>query len=184
MARAGDELVGPNYERIVFRRTAEETNSELVEVDAFYEPGANGPPEHYHPLQEERFEVISGDILARVDGIERLYEAGETFVLPIDTRHTMRNGGNEEAHVIWQTRPALKTEAFFETLLGLARDGKTNKDGVPNLLHAAVIMREYQDEFRLTRPPFAIQKVFFALLAPIGGLLGYRGRYPEYSGPP
>jgi quercetin dioxygenase-like cupin family protein len=182
MARAGDELLSPISGRLVFRRTAADTNGDLVEVDVFYKPDGNPPPVHYHPTQEERFEVVSGEMLTHVDGVERTYGAGETFVLPPGSRHSMHNAGSEEAHVIWQTRPALKTEALFETMWGLMRDGKTNKKGVPNLLHAAVLMREYQDEFRLTQPPFAVQKVLFGLLAPIGGLLGYRGRYPEYSG--
>ncbi len=182
MAHAGDELLSPIQGRLVFRRTAEDTNGELVEVDVFYKPGGNLPPVHYHPSQEERFEVVSGEMLTHVDGVERTYGAGETFVLPPDSRHSMHNAGSEEAHVIWQTRPALKTEALFETMWGLMRDGKTNKKGVPNLLHVAVLMREYQDEFRLAQLPVAIQTLLFGLLAPIGGLLGYRGRYPEYSG--
>ncbi len=181
MAHAGDELLGPTSRRLVFRRTAADTNGELVEVDVFYKPGGNLPPVHYHPSQEERFEVVSGEMLTHVDGVERTYGAGETFVLPPDSRHSMHNAGSEEAHVIWQTRPALKTEALFETMWGLARDGKINPKGVPNLLRVAVLMREYQDEFRLAQPPFAIQKPLFGLLAPIGNLLGYRGRYPEYS---
>ncbi len=147
----------------------------------FYKPGGNPPPVHYHPSQEERFEVVSGEMLTHDDGVERTYGAGETFVLPPESRHSMHNAGNEELHVIWQTRPALKTEAFFETMWGLAQDGKINPKGVPNLLRVAVLMREYQDEFRLAQPPFAIQKPLFGLLAPIGNLLGYRGRYPEYS---
>ncbi len=182
MAHAGDELLSPIYERLVFRRTAEDTNGELVEVDAFFKPGGNPPPVHYHPSQEERFEVVSGELFTHVDGVERTYGAGETFILPPGSRHSMHNTGSEEAHVIWQTRPALKTEVLFETMWGLARDGKTNEKGVPNLLHAVVLMREYEDEFRVTQPPFAIQKVLFGLLAPIGRLWGYRGRYPEYSG--
>ncbi len=184
MARAGDELLSPISGRLVFRRTAADTNGDLLEVDVFYKPGWNPPSVHYHPSQEERFEVVSGELFTHVDGVERAYGAGETFVLPPGSRHSMHNAGNEEVHFIWQTRPALKTEAFFETIWGLMRDGKTNKKGVPSLLQAAVLMREYQDELRVTRPPFAIQKLLFGLLAPIGGLLGYRGRYPEYSGPP
>ncbi len=182
MARAGDELLSPISGRLVFRRTAADTNGDLVEVDVFYKPGGNPPPVHYHPSQEERFEVVSGEMLTHVHGVERTYGAGETFVLPPGSHHTMHNAGGEEAHVIWQTRPALKTEAFFETMWGLVRDGKTNKKGVPNLLHVAVLMREYQDECRLTQPPLAIQKLLFGLLAPIGGLWGYRGRHPEYRG--
>ena len=182
MARAGDELLSPISGRLVFRRTAADTNGDLVEVDVFYKPSGNPPPMHYHPTQEERFEVVSGEMLTHVDGVERTYGSGETFVLPPESRHSMHNAGNEELHVIWQTRPALKTEAFFETMWGLARDGKTIKISVPNLLQAAVLMREYQDELRLAQLPFAVQKLLFGLLAPVGGLLGYRGRYPEYSG--
>jgi len=182
MARAGDELLSPISGRLVFRRTAADTNGDLVEVDVFYKPGGNPPVVHYHPTQEERFEVVSGELSTHVDGVERTYGAGETFVLPPGSRHSMHTAGHEEVHFIWQTRPALKTETFFETIYGLTRDGKTNKQGVPNLLHAAALMREYQDEVRLAKPPFAIQRLLIGLLAPIGGLLGYRGRYPEYSG--
>ena len=87
--------------------------------------------------------------------------------------------------VNWQTRPAMKTEEFFESIWGLARDGKTNEKGVPNLLQVAVIASEYADEIRLASPPWPVQRVLFAALAPVGRLLGYRARHPstasEYS---
>jgi len=84
--------------------------------------------------------------------------------------------------VNWQTRPALRTEAFFETVFGFARDGKTNETGIPNLLQAAVIVRSYADEFRLAKPPWPAQRALFVVLALIGELLGYRAHYPEYGG--
>ena len=34
----------------------------------------------------------------------------------------------------------------------------------------------------LPSPPIALQKPLFALLAPVGKLMGYRASYPEYSG--
>jgi uncharacterized protein YbjT (DUF2867 family) len=88
--------------------------------------------------------------------------------------------------VNWRTRPAMKTEEFFETIWSLARDGKTNEMGVPNLLQVAVIAREYAGEVRLASPPLLVQRALFAVLAPVGRLLGYRARYPrstadEYS---
>jgi hypothetical protein len=49
---------------------------------------------------------------------------------------------------------------------------------VPNLLRAALIAREYQDEFRLASPPWAVQRALFGLLAPVGRLLGYHVQYP------
>ncbi len=62
MARAGDELRNDRTEkqRIVLRKTAKETGGTLLEMEAFYKPGGQYPPEHYHPLQDEHFEVISG----------------------------------------------------------------------------------------------------------------------------
>jgi hypothetical protein len=49
---------------------------------------------------------------------------------------------------------------------------------VPGLLRAALIAREYEDEFRLASPPWAVQRLLFGLLAPISRLLGYRAEYP------
>jgi hypothetical protein len=93
---------------------------------------------------------------------------------------------SEEAgtRVKWQTRPALKTEAFFETVWGLAKDGKVNDEGVPNLLRVALIAREYEEEYCLVSPPRAVQRVLFAALAPVGRLLGYPARYPYPYGSP
>ncbi len=132
-------------------------------------------------MQEERFEVTARTIRISLAGQEHLYHMGENFVIPAGTVHEMSNAGQDEARFLWQTRPALKTEAFCETLWGLARDGKTNKNGVPNLLQVAVIAQEYEHEFCLAQPPLIVQKVVFGILAPLGRLLGYRGSYPKYS---
>ena len=185
MARAGDVLETPiTGQRLIFRKTGRDTGGELLAVESVYErPSPSRLPEHYHPHQEERFEVLSGTVHVLIDGVERVLVAGEVIVIPPGTPHEMWSGEAGEARVNWQTRPALNTETFFETLWGLAIDGKTNERGTPNLPQVAVIAREYENEFRLTRPPFAVQKLLFAILAPLGKMLGYRARYPEYSGP-
>jgi hypothetical protein len=74
-------------------------------------------------------------------------------------------------------------EEWFETFFGLQKDGKINpKRGLPNPLQWAVISREYEDEIYLASPPLLVQRVRFGLLATIGKLLGYKARYPGYSG--
>jgi hypothetical protein len=62
----------------------------------------------------------------------------------------MWNPGPGRARAVWQTRPALKTEAFFELVWGLARAAK--EGNAPDPDEAAAMMREYADEFRLGRP--------------------------------
>jgi quercetin dioxygenase-like cupin family protein len=177
MARAGDTLENPvTGQRLIFRKTTGDTGGSLLEVESVYtKPSPSRPPTHYHPRQEEIFEVLSGRINVAVVGKERTLGEGETLTIPPGVPHEM---WTTEAGVRlnWQTRPAMKTEAFFETVWSLARDGKTNNKGVPDLLRAALIAREYDDEFRLTSPPRAIQKILFGILAPVGRLLGYHVR--------
>ena len=165
MPKPGDELVNPAGMRLVFEETSDTTGGELVRVRAFHPPAGEKPPAHCHPLQEERFEVVSGQIAARLDGDERTYSAGETFVVSPETVHTMWNPGPEPTELLWDTRPALKTGEFFERIWVL---------GKPSPLEFAVLARTYEDEFRLAKPPRAVQRVAFGALAPLGRLRGYR----------
>jgi quercetin dioxygenase-like cupin family protein len=168
------EFTGPGGERLIFRKTAAETDGELLEMEATYNPNSPRPPLHYHPYQEEQFEVLSGTFRVRINQTENVYETGDSFTVPANTPHWMHNVSEEEGRLRWQIRPAMKSQDFFATMWGLAAEGKTNEDGVPNFLQLAVILREYRHEFRASRPPYALQRVLFALLAPIGRLLGYK----------
>lgn len=74
MACPGEALINPvRGQRLVFRRTAQETNGALVEVEAFYQPTSVTPVAHFHPHQEEYFEVFSGSMTIRVNGQEHIY---------------------------------------------------------------------------------------------------------------
>jgi quercetin dioxygenase-like cupin family protein len=183
MANAGDELRNAHTEkqRIVLRKTAEQTDGALLEMEAFYKPGGQYPPEHYHPLQDEHFEVLKGAVDVRINGAQVTYRAGQSFDIPRGTAHTFRNGGDEEASVLWQVRPALKTQQFYENLWGLAADGLTNSEGIPNLLQMAVMLQHFADEFVLSSPPRLVQQLAFPALAALGRLRGYRGEYERYG---
>jgi quercetin dioxygenase-like cupin family protein len=184
MARAGDVLEHPvTGERFVVQKASRDTSGELLELDFAVRPGGFIAAEHVHPKQEERFELTAGTARFRIRGEEGAATAGDTVVIPPGTPHVWWNDGGDELRVLIQFRPALRTETFFETFFGLAKDGKTNAKGLPNPLQAAVALREFSDEIRLARPPFWVQKVAFGLLAPLGRLVGYRARYPQYSSP-
>jgi quercetin dioxygenase-like cupin family protein len=185
MAKRGDELVNPATGlRTVFRRTAHETNGELLQVDWIAAPGWVTGPDHVHRRQDERFEVISGKLGLRVEGVEGVYGPGDVISAPPGAAHAAWNAGEDEVHVLVDFRPALRTGIAFETLAGLARDGKTTAAGVPkNPLRLALILRHFEDEIYLVRPPLAVQRVVFGALAKVAGLLGYRPEYP-YPAPP
>ena len=180
MAVPGDELNNPvTGLRTVFRETAGSTSGELLQVDWIVGAGWTTGPDHIHRRQEERFEVLSGNLGLRVDGVEGVHGTGEVIVAAAGSPHAAWNAGEEDVHVLVDFRPALRTEVAFESLAGLARDGKTTKAGVPkNPLRAALILREFEDEIYLARPPLAVQRVIFGTLATLGRLLGYRADYP------
>jgi quercetin dioxygenase-like cupin family protein len=180
MPEAGDEMVNEvTGLRTIFRRTAKDTDGELLQVDWIGAPGWVAGPKHVHPKQLERFTVISGTLGAHVDGAEGVYRPGEVVEALAGAVHTAWNAGDEEVHVLVEFEPALRSEVPLETLAGLARDGKVNKAGVPNNpLRLALLVHDYEDEIYLASPPLFVQRAIFGPLAFLGRLLGYRAEYP------
>lgn len=186
MVKSGDVIEHPiTRERIIFRKTAHDTNGELLQADFYLPPGGFVAAEHIHPLQEERFEVLTGTLRGRIAGKEVTGGPGETVVVAAGTPHVWWNSGDAEMHVLVEVRPALRIEVFFETFFGLAQDTKVNpKTGLPNPLQLAVTLQGFRHEIILARPPWLAQRLLFGSLAPIGSLLGYRAEYPyPYSRP-
>jgi quercetin dioxygenase-like cupin family protein len=169
-------------QRCVFRRTGDETNGELLEVDLFVSPGAF-VREHVHPTQEETFTGVSGSFVLEVDGEQRTIGPGDTVVIDPRTPHAFRNA-REDAHLLVTVRPALHLDDYFRTFLGLSRDGKINipSEGLPRpLLQVALVMHKYAPEIAAPGIPLRLQRLMWRLLAPIARLRGYRDSFPEYG---
>jgi quercetin dioxygenase-like cupin family protein len=139
--------------------------------------------EHVHRFQEERTEVVSGTLGMRVGGQELLLTPGQKAVGPPGVPHAWWNPSEEEeVRFVSEIHPGLEVETFFETLLGLARDGKTIGPVPRNPLQLAVLADEIAS-WLVLRP---VEKVLFApvaALAFVGKVLGYRTSYLKYSGP-
>jgi hypothetical protein len=133
MAHAGQELHGPGG--MTLRLVT--VDDDLLEMEAGYSGDGGMPPEHLHPHQAERFEVLEGAMRTIVGGTERRYEAGGSFEVPAGTPHQMAADG--PARVRWQVRPALRTAEFFERLYAPGGPG----DG-------AAFLEEFSAEVRLT----------------------------------
>ena len=183
MAKSGEVLYNPVLQdRIVYRKTAQDTDGELLRLDLFVSP-RGGNPLHVHPLQEEYFKAVSGTLGVQVGDEHRRLREGEEATVPPGTPHRWFNESDEEeAHVLAELRPALNSETFFQTAYGLARDGKTDENGAYNPLQQAVTLTGInKGEIYLAWPPVAVQKALLAALAPVGRLLGYKDHYPRYS---
>jgi quercetin dioxygenase-like cupin family protein len=179
-------LVGHEFSFLGHRfhlvESARDTGDGTLRFDYTAPPGAN-ISEHVHREQEERFEVVSGKLGVRVGGQEALLTPGQTGVGPPKVPHAWWNpSDDEEVRFLVGIRPGLDVETMLETVLGLMRDGKTIGPVPKNPLQLAVLAQETGSWLVLT----PVEKALLApvaALAFIGELLGYRARYPEYSGP-
>src|SRR5919197_1008367 len=146
-------------------RSGSETGGELLEVTAEWTPGSHRPPPpHFHPNQDEHFEVAAGELNVKLDGERRVLRAGDTLDVPRGVVHAMWNAGSEPARATWQVRPALRTEEFWEAMSNLRAAGHRSKNGSVDLPGAALLFRKFRDEIRLTMSP-AVTGPLFMLLA-------------------
>lgn len=183
MAPARASIENPvTGERFSIVQSAQETNGAVLQMDFFMRPYGFVAAEHIHPYQEERFKILAGTLHFHVAGRTQVLEAGQALVVPAGTPHKWWNAGAIEGHVLIEFRPAMQTQFFFETLFGLARDGKTDQHGRPNLFQIAVLAPAYRNEMQ---PAAWLDKLLFKMLlpvlAPLGRRLGYKARYPQYS---
>lgn len=183
MAKRNQIIESRTYgDKITFLVTAEDSNRELLRVELFVRPEGDGPPEHYHPLQSETFEVIKGQMDLIVDGEKLILKEGEKFTVPSNSLHKWWNSGKEELVATVELRPALKTEYFLETMYALDKLGKLNKKGLPNFLQFAAILNEYYGELFVVGPPVFVQKGIAKVVGTFAKILGYRGYVPFPTG--
>lgn len=161
--------------------SSRDTGDGSLRIEYFAPPRAN-VSEHVHRFQEEQFEVVSGTLGVRVGGRELTLQPGQTAVGPPKIPHAWWNpSADEEVCFRAGIRPGLGVEIMFETLLGLAREGRTIGPVPRNPLQLAILAQEIGGWIVLT----PLEKALFTpvgALAFVGRLLGYRACYPEYSG--
>jgi mannose-6-phosphate isomerase-like protein (cupin superfamily) len=181
MAHRGQMIENPvSGERITFRKTAADTDGELLAFELELSPDGHVPGMHVHPIQEERFEVVAGTMRFRMGGKKVTAGPGDVVVVPPGVRHKFANAGDEEARARVEVRPALKMEQLFETAVALAEEGRTTRKGLPKPLDLALFVREFEQEVQGAFPPAWVQRLTLAPLAWLAKRRGHGARYaPE-----
>ena len=164
-------------ETLVFRKTSADTSGEAVVVETFVEPNGAVAAAHVHPAQEERFEVLAGELEFRVGQEKLVARPGDRVLVAAGTPHRFRNVGDETAHFVCEVRPALGFEQLIETMFTLAADGKVNRKGMPNPLRLAVVANHHFDVVRLPGVPQWLQKAALVPGSLLGRAVGYGTTY-------
>jgi quercetin dioxygenase-like cupin family protein len=159
MTKAGTVLdLAPLGVRVEMRRTAAETDGELVEFDVVGRARGFIAQAHVHAAQAERHEVVEGTMRLVVDGQEHVLRPGEALEVPAGASHRQLPGAEGSGRVRVQLRPAGRMEQFLERLAQLSATGAFNRWGHPRPLAAAALVRDFADEGHAAGPPPALQR--------------------------
>jgi quercetin dioxygenase-like cupin family protein len=138
-------------------------------VDNWLEPGGKLPP-HFHPQQEERWSVVSGEVRFRHGDEERLLTAadGEVLVAAGEV-HGLQNASERDAHLRCLVTPPLRLQQFLEEAAAAGQHGLFTQRGLPRGLQgarwAAGFLKRYRDETVFVSPPPIIQRLLMTTLA-------------------
>jgi quercetin dioxygenase-like cupin family protein len=181
MIQSGDTISNPiSGETIIFLTTGLERPGAVLRAECIVKPGGRlaAPLMHVHPIQTETFWVLEGQLHTVVNGLERVLKAGQHIVIEPGVPHLWGNASKtERLRFTFELSPGLEWAILFESIFAMARDGLTKADGTPPVLAMAAGLHQFKDHFYLDKPPVAVQKAMFALLAPIAKLAGYRKAY-------
>ena len=159
-------------EWIQYLVTGAESDGELVRYRWRSVPGGSIPM-HFHPRQEERFEIESGEAHFTREGEEIVAGPGETVVIPAGARHSERNPGREEVRGVVELRPALGAKEMHEMFAGLHADGMATSGGAPrNPLRLGATFWHFRNDIRVESPPPWLQNVFLPPLWALGRAVG------------
>lgn len=123
---------------------------------------------HIHKKYSETFTPIEGNLGVKAGGKTIILKPGETFTVPIGVVHYFFNPGGETIRYKVVIAPGFDGfEYMLRILYGMARDGQTDKKGLPKSLSLIALIAEIGD----TSLPGV-----FVLLAPLLKFLATRAR--------
>lgn len=164
-----------------FLETAKDTNGQRVAIKMTLKSKGEQVPNHFHALQDEHFDIISGKLTVLLDGKQRELGVGERITLPKNKSHNHYNTGDEPAVFIQSVTPALDFDYLLENIIGLTIDGKM-PNGKAGLVQELVSLKYLDSKSYLASIPVGLQTFLMNLVAPVARRLGYRAIYKKYSG--
>jgi quercetin dioxygenase-like cupin family protein len=176
-------IVNPiSGERIVVRQSGAETGGALFSFDLYLPPGGHVPAGHVHPVQEERFTVIEGQMRFRLGRRTIVARPGETVIVPPGKAHWFGADGGQAAHAYVEARPALRMEEFFAENEMLSLAGRLGGTRLPRLSDLARILLEFRREVAVPYAPAFLVRVALTPLAWLGRLrAGVRKAAPQHE---
>jgi quercetin dioxygenase-like cupin family protein len=155
-------------------------NSQVMLIDdlpgsengqTFIKAGADGPPIHIHPEQDENFKVVSGQLEVYQVNKWITVKAGEEIFTPKNMAHTYRSRDKEDCIFEYRLTPDRNFSDMMRTFEKLINEGKLKgTSDIKSIIYLALSFKKYGSEVTSVNPPqFVIN-----IMAGLGNLLGFK----------
>lgn len=161
-------------ERIVFDEDAS-TDERLV-WDEWRPANHEPPPTHVHPATEERFVVREGTLVVQLNGVDNRLDDGEDITVPPQTPHRSYTE-DDPARFRREVAPPGQWREFLTDRFAYYHTGE-NVSVIGELLQTALWLRVYPDVVVPQRPPRAVQRLLFPVLATVARATGRTAHHP------
>jgi mannose-6-phosphate isomerase-like protein (cupin superfamily) len=176
MGQAGLNRFDPKTSsRIVFRKTGEETNGDLLQFESYQQSSRLDCVLHVHPRQEEKIRVLSGSIAFAMNGITLPVAAGHTIIVPPGKAHAWHTMTVDNLHVVTELRPALHFEEILETVTAASVSMPVKDIHAPSRTYSAAVdwlrivatLSSFPGEYYVASVPVPLQRLLLGALGPI-----------------
>lgn len=136
----------------------------------FIKAGADGPPIHQHPLQEERFVIVEGELEVFHSGKWHTLKAGESVFIPKKMPHSYRSRSSQDCLFSYELTPKGNFSAMLKNLEHISKNRRLKSTSdIRSLIHLAMVFSKYKKEVRSTKPPAFVMSA----MAGLGKLFRY-----------
>jgi len=117
-----------NRDRVIVLISAEESAGELFRFEYVARQVTDAPRDHIHTQQEERIEVLEGNIRCRLGGAEYVLGPGERLTFPPGIPHAVWNEDPRGSRSVGEYRPAMNAQRMFREYITNTPQGEKNLD--------------------------------------------------------
>jgi len=153
-----------------------------VRFEWIVQPGGGIVLEHEHPVQEEVFEILDGELSFLQGGQWRAHSAGEVIRVPRGVDHKACNPGTSPARAVVSLEPGLDALPALLVFWGMCDDGLLDPWGRPDPVTIAALTSHFQCCPRPAGVPDSVYPLSGLALAALQARPAYRALYRRYTG--
>ncbi len=133
--------------------------------------GADGPPIHTHPEQEELFKVLKGELQVYQTNKWVTVRAGEDIFTPKNMVHSYRSRDTEDCLFAYHLTPKQNFSNMLQTFEKMTNEGKLKSTSdIRSIIYLAMAFKKFSSEYVSVKPPAFVMSI----MAGIGKLLGFK----------